>query len=150
MERRLKERAEHLVNIYINYRLSPSEDAGWHGDSTMSRLVEFKGDLPQSTGNDQADLKMINEICFIQNEHYELGQARRVIFSMGEKYRQAIFSAVVCRNRWYDTGRKMARCDDAYITASLKISSISAYRKRLQRAYEQIIEADNKTTRCCA
>lgn len=150
MEREQKERVEHLVNIYINYRMSPTHEAGWHGESTLGRLVDFKGDIPPPSGNDQADLKMINEMRYLQGEHYDLPQAKRVLFLIDKKYRDAIISKIVCRNRWHVSGKTLIKCDDAYITKSLQIDSVSAYRKRVQRAYEQIIELDTKTARYCA
>lgn len=150
MERNQKQRVDDLVNIYINHRMSTGHDAGWHGESTLGRLVDFCGDIPPPSGNDQADLKMLNEILFVRSPHHDLPQAERVLFSIEKIYRDAIIAKVFCRNRWHDNGKMMTRCNDAYIAQALNIGSVSVYRKRVQRAREQIIEMDRKTTRRCA
>lgn len=149
MDKRLRERVEHLVNIYINWKLSTDENAGWHGETILQRLVDFKGDLPACSGNDQADLKMINEMRFLSTDHYELPRAKRIMASMKPRYQIAILSALVCRNKVYKKGNLEIRCDDVFISHSLGVS-VDCYKKQVQRAYEKIIEADTESTLCCA
>lgn len=64
--------AEHCIDIYVGYLQSLSHDAGWHGDSTLGRLIDYEGDIPRGSGFDQSNLKSIIEIQYLRKAHAEL------------------------------------------------------------------------------
>lgn len=45
-----RKQAQAVVDLFLDVLLSKDADAGWEGDSVIGRLVDFKGELPQSSG----------------------------------------------------------------------------------------------------
>ncbi|WP_278366887.1 hypothetical protein [Marinobacter salarius] len=45
-----RRQAQTVVDLFLEVLLSRDSDAGWAGDSVIGRLVDFKGELPQSSG----------------------------------------------------------------------------------------------------
>lgn len=45
-----RQQAQQVVDLFLDVLLSRDRDAGWEGDSLIGKLVDFKGDLPQSSG----------------------------------------------------------------------------------------------------
>lgn len=64
-----KEQIDRYIQIYINGVQSVSNDAGWEGSGTMGKIIDFAGDLPTPTGNDQSNLSMINAIRLLKEQH---------------------------------------------------------------------------------
>lgn len=69
MTREQREYIDHLIQIYLNGLQSLSNDAGWEGSGIMGKIVEFAGDLPPPSGNDQSNLSMINAIRLLRERH---------------------------------------------------------------------------------
>ena len=67
-----------LIDIYLDSLVSTSNDAGWAGDSLMSRLLESRG----TARADQSNAAMINAIRFLKDEHSHLGMIRGIINRM--------------------------------------------------------------------
>lgn len=74
-----QEQAIHLVDIWLDGIQSISRDAGWSGDSMLSRVIEFGGQPPKGTGMDQSNLAMINAIRFLKQDHHEFRAIDNVI-----------------------------------------------------------------------
>ena len=66
-----KDDIDRLVNIYLNGITSPDSDAGWAGESILSRLIQFHGQLPGQSGNDQSNMSMIIAIESLRGTHYD-------------------------------------------------------------------------------
>ncbi len=64
-----KEKIDRYIQIYINGVQSVSNDAGWEGCGTMGKIIDFAGDLPPASGNDQSNLSMINAIRLLKEQH---------------------------------------------------------------------------------
>jgi hypothetical protein len=77
-----KQHIDKLINIFLNHLDSISQDAGWEGESMLSRLIEFKGDIPQFTGGDQSNLSMIIAIERLGNEHHDLRMIKDIVYFM--------------------------------------------------------------------
>src|SRR5690554_2864714 len=60
-----------LVNIYIDDVLSIKHDAGWEGESMLGRLIDFAGDIPPPSGNDQSNVTMMGAIRLLRGTHAE-------------------------------------------------------------------------------
>lgn len=74
-----------ILDIYIDDLLSTGNDAGWHGDSIMSRWIDFGGDPPKGTGQTIDNLKMIREIQFLRRSHPRTDQARAIIRKLDDQ-----------------------------------------------------------------
>jgi len=80
-------RSEKLVEVYLGWLVSTDGEAGWHQPSMLQRMIEFGGDIPPPTGNDQSDLKMISEIRFLRESHALLPLAKSVVGGLNNKYK---------------------------------------------------------------
>lgn len=74
--------ADHLIDVYLEGLTSVSNDAGWEGDSMMSRLIHFHGEIPRSTGLDQSNTTMINAIGKLRKRHALFDKIKREIYIM--------------------------------------------------------------------
>lgn len=45
-----RQQAQVVVDLFLDVLLSRDRDAGWAGDSLIGKLVDFKGELPKSSG----------------------------------------------------------------------------------------------------
>lgn len=79
MTREEKENIDRLVNIWLTAIQSASNDAGWQGMSLAARLIEYMGEPPGPTGNDQSNLTMINAIRLLREPHGELPKIAAVL-----------------------------------------------------------------------
>tara|TARA_R110000782_G_scaffold47256_4_gene104052 strand:+ start:9725 stop:10207 length:483 start_codon:yes stop_codon:yes gene_type:complete len=73
---------DYLLDIFLTALKSPANDAGWEGDSEMARLIEFQGEIPRGTGNDQSNMSMVITLDKNRNEHHELRRIRETIYSL--------------------------------------------------------------------
>ena len=48
--RTARQQAQLVVDLFLDVLLSRDMDAGWQGDSLIGKLVDFKGELPKSSG----------------------------------------------------------------------------------------------------
>lgn len=127
----MRQRIDTLVAIYLNDLESLSKDAGWHQPSTIDLLIQFGGDIPSSSGNDQADLKMIHEIRFLRKEHALLGQARYLFgkpCGTGEVPRELTLALLA--NRFYKNTAKDIVAKTLCLTAD-------QFKWRLKNGYEK-------------
>ncbi len=81
-----RESISHLIHIYLNGITSISQDAGWRGDSLMSKVIEFGGDIPRGSGNDLSNMSMISAIQLLREEHSDLKKIRTVITELMRDY----------------------------------------------------------------
>lgn len=139
MTREEKENIDRLVSIWLNGLQSSSNDAGWEGMSLAARLIEYQGEPPAPTGNDQSNLAMINSIRLLRNRHAEypkIAAAMSMMLRCKDTEQPAL--AVAARNYyqgicphtdrpWSDEGRA-AMIDQTY----------EQYRWHLGRAYPAI------------
>jgi hypothetical protein len=98
---------ERLIDIYLDQLMSTDSHAGWHQPSTIQRFIEFRGELPPPSGNDQADLKMITEMIYLKQPHALYPLARKLLHSMPDSEYLAVIA-----DRYYDKrvdskGRRM-------------------------------------------
>ncbi|WP_027854684.1 hypothetical protein [Marinobacterium litorale] len=140
--------ADKLIDVYLAWLLSSDTDAGWHQPSMLQRMVEFGGDIPPPTGNDQADLKMIQEMRFLREPHALLPEAREMIGQVKTKYRIPLL--VHCRytgtvdartgRRW--TARKLAM--ELHLSVDQYRDRVKMGRRKLVRFVEQYGERNER------
>ena len=68
-----------LINVYLDGITSISADAGWTGDSLMSKIIEFGGDIPRGTGNDISNLSMINAMNMLRDQSPGFGKIQSIV-----------------------------------------------------------------------
>ena len=90
-----------LVDIYLDALVSISNDAGWNGDSLLSRLIEFHGQIPESTRNDQSNMTMINAVQFLRDDHRDLGMIKRIINQQLGTYQNTNKVQALLARRYY-------------------------------------------------
>lgn len=90
--------AEKLVDVYLAWLQSHDRDAGWHGQHIIGRLIDFKGDLPGSSGY-MPDDGMIREVRFLRTPHAMLADARGLVDAMSPEQRDAVLLSVLCKRR---------------------------------------------------
>lgn len=90
--------AEKLVDVYLGWLQSADRDAGWHGEHTIARWIEFGGKPPASSGYIPDD-GMIREVRYLRTPHALLEQARELIEAMERKQRDAVLMSVLCKRR---------------------------------------------------
>jgi len=74
-----KRHIDKLIDIYLDSLVSISNDAGWKGEGMLARLIEFRGQIPEPTRNDQSNMTMINAIQNLRDDHSKLGMIKRII-----------------------------------------------------------------------
>lgn len=154
MTKAQRERAQFLVDLYLTWRLSTHHDAGWHGEHVLGRLVQFRGDLPPSSGNDQSDLKMIGEVRWLRHFHRECDYAVNIMLNM-QKRTPRLFAAVLLdryarkrtfRQQQVVPGEGVKAVDVQYTTAHLADVlgvSVENFRQMCSRGYGYIEGIDN-------
>jgi hypothetical protein len=94
-----KQHIDKLINIFLNHLDSISQDAGWEGESMLSRLIEFKGDIPQFTGGDQSNLSMMIAIEKLKPVHYEFKKINAVVYQLlGEEKHKHKMRALLAKH----------------------------------------------------
>jgi DNA-directed RNA polymerase specialized sigma subunit len=106
----MKERIEHLINVYCDQVFSTDNEAGWHTPSQLDatryksnsgsdllRITKYSArhcaaDLHQP--NDRADDKIINETQYIRNEHYDFKLAKMLLHKLKDKQLLALLAGI--------------------------------------------------------
>lgn len=73
-----------LVNIFLDGLVSVSNDCGWTGESVLSKMITFGGDVPRSTGLDQSNLTMINALDNYKRKHKDFALMERIFWRLAQ------------------------------------------------------------------
>ncbi|WP_372833077.1 hypothetical protein [Pontibacterium sp.] len=104
----MKQRIDKLVQVFVNYSLSPDQDAGWHApprpewteqqakrSSASFRVRQmtaaFKS-CDEKQANDSSDRKMMDEIRYLRRKHHDYNLAVMLLSRLPEKYAEAILA----------------------------------------------------------
>lgn len=88
-----EKRVNKLLDVYLDWLLSSDLDAGWHGDSVLQKMMEYGGDLPRGTGNDQSNVQMISEMRYLKNPHALFDESCAMLGAMAWKHSNAVLHA---------------------------------------------------------
>lgn len=89
---------DHLINIYLDNITSPHA-AGWGGDGIMSKMIEFGGEIPRSTGNVISNLSMCNAIQGLQEAHPDFPKMSAIVrFLYCDRSTRPIITALLAHN----------------------------------------------------
>lgn len=72
VDKEMRARINKLIDIYLNWLESTTHNAGWHQPSTLQMMIDYRGQLPERTGCDRSNEKMIAEIRWIREPHANL------------------------------------------------------------------------------
>ncbi|MDP1931925.1 MAG: hypothetical protein Q8L60_10755 [Gammaproteobacteria bacterium] len=140
MTREEKDNIDRLVNIWLSGLQSSSNDAGWQGMSLAARLIEYLGEPPGPTGNDQSNLTMINAIRMLRDQHPEypmIAAAMSMLLRLRDT--RDLATALAAKHLWRGlcpfTDRTWTNEDRA---SALEMSP-SAYEWALGRAYPAVM-----------
>lgn len=134
MTQEQRDEIDRLIRIFINGMMSPNNDAGWAGESMLSRLIEFEGQLPPPSGYDQSNLSMILAIEKMREGHHDYPRIRSAMsFVIRHNKDQAdaiwakSFYSGICKT----TDRTYRDEDRGRITGQ----GLHSYRYNLKKAY---------------
>lgn len=139
MTREQKDEIDRLVNIWLSGLQSSSNDAGWQGMSLAARLIEYLGEPPGPTGNDQSNLTMINAIKLLRDRHAEFPSIAAAM-SMLLRCKNTRDSAIAIAARHFYQGQ-CPFTDRAWTNtdrATAVDMTISAYEWALGKAYPAV------------
>lgn len=137
-----KDEISYLVDIYLNDLVSVKYDAGWTGESILSRLITFRGDLPEPTRNDQSNLAMINAIELLREDHERLPDIKAALYTIKPHY-----SLAICAKRFYvglylpeDGNPREAKEYSDADRARLIGQQHKSFERNVRKAYEKLDE----------
>ena len=141
-DKALREEARRIVDRHLQMILSATDDTGWEGPTIIGRLMEFKGDLPQSSGFAGVD-KMPDRIIRIIDWPAKHRVSRRLMLQLTEGQRMALYIDRLYRGQHKadsDTARQTrqeAYWSDARCAEKLGISK-NAFRLRISGGYQAL------------
>lgn len=134
MNQKQRDEIDRLISIYLTGIKSISNDAGWSGDTMLARLIEFRGQIPQGTGNDQSNLSMILAIEKLRGSHHDYPRIKSAMaFVIQDSPDQAV---AICAKQFYSgicasTDRTYRDEDRGRLTGQ----GLHTYRYNLKKAY---------------
>ncbi len=109
----MKERIQKLIDIYATYVFGVDRDAGWHAPSQLEAIIaasmaKSSGSKTKALtarvsageerqGNDSSNDKMVNEIRFVRNKHYDFELAKMLFSKLEDKQLLALVGGVYLR-----------------------------------------------------
>ena len=138
-----RQMAEQTVDLFLEVLFSSDRDAGWQGDNLIGKLVDFKGDLPMSSGFSGFS-KVWEKSKLMQDWSDAHKMACVVMRNLSDRKREAVAVDRSYRNRtkvaidpftpekrveilWTDQ-----RCAD-YLDCT-----VNAFRKRINEGYQAL------------
>lgn len=145
----IREQAQKVVDLFLDVLLSRDMDAGWEGDSLIGKLVDFKGELPMSSGFSGFS-KVYENSKKLANWSPPHKLACILMRNLSDRQREAL-----CFDRAYRGRTKVAVdpftpdqrveiywSDDA--CAQQLRCSVTAFRNRVSDGYERLAEMMNE------
>jgi len=149
-----------LINIYLDGLVSVGNDAGWVGDSMLSKMIDFGGEPPRGSGMDQSNLSMINALSLYRDKHHEFANIERVVHRLLSKPVTAMYITALLIEHYYhaqnertgkaytdeDRASLWGRCAaELGVTEVLKLSqneALRVYRYGARRAGPRLVRRE--------
>lgn len=146
----MRNKAQAVVDRFLEVLLSADSDAGWEGGSLIGKLVDFKGDLPRSSGFSGFS-KVYEQSKLLREWSQRHAEACQMMRQLSDRQREAL-----CFDRAYRGRTKVAvdpftpeqrveiTWDDNACAQQLRCS-VPAFRQRVldgYRALEEKLEAE--------
>lgn len=97
-----RRQAQVVVDLFLDVLFSSDRDAGWHGDNLIGKLVDFKGEIPKSSGFSGFS-KVYEQTLFLQNWSDSHKMACVMMRNLSDRQREAL-----CMDRAYRGRTKVA------------------------------------------
>jgi hypothetical protein len=104
----MEERIQKLIDVYCTFVFGVDRDAGWHAPSQLESLQSASmakksggktkiltacfSSSAEHQSNDKADEKMINEISYVRNKHYDFRLAQMLFNKLEDKQLLALLA----------------------------------------------------------
>lgn len=145
--RALRQKAEAIVDLYVDWLFSLKDDAGWHGGSVLGRWADFLGQPPQGSGFIGFD-RYEREIRYLKHVNHRTAAAIQRVDALTNDQRVAVLSDRAYRGRTrvvaIDPFRPESPVTITWTTERCAEElgiSVPAYRKNISRGY-QALEAE--------
>lgn len=141
--RTARQQAQLVVDLFLDVLLSRDMDAGWQGDSLIGKLVDFKGELPKSSGFSGFS-KVYEQSKWLREWSDSHKMACVVMRNISDRQREAM-----CMDRAYRGRTKVAIdpftpderieifWDDSACAQQLRCS-VAAFRQRISDGYRVV------------
>lgn len=135
----LEERAEidRLVGIWIDALTSASNDAGWEGMSLAARLIEFQGEPPPPTGNDQSNITMINAIRLLRAQGPDYPTIASAVINMRREKPDQMMS-LMAKNYYRGLNPESGKAYSDADRAEYMDMTLEEFRYCLKKAYHSM------------
>jgi|TARA_B100000925_G_C21872163_1_gene414714 hypothetical protein len=74
-----------MINIFLDGIVSAGNDAGWSGQNILARVIEFGGDVPRGTNQDQSNAAMVRALEEYRPKHKDFDLIERCVWSLLHK-----------------------------------------------------------------
>jgi hypothetical protein len=129
-----KQRIDHYIQLWISEKRAISNDAGWEGCGTMGHIMDFLGDLPTRSGNDQSNAAMIKAMRLRGGTHKKMPIIACAVTTMWQTKAKEM-DALISRHALVGL---CAKTNAAWTDKERAIKvgqSIDRYRRNLRNAY---------------
>lgn len=142
-EKRVRNTARQIVDWFLDVLMSSSHDIPWEGRSVIGALVDFRGEIPQSSGF-SGFCKLGNKVDRMRDwqTHHKL--ALRLMNELSDLQVEALCIDRAYRNRtkvaidpFVPKAKKEIYWDDAACAEQLKCP-VATFQKRVSDAYAKL------------
>lgn len=141
-----REKAERVVDRYLTVIMSTDKDAGWQGCGLIGKLIDFLGQIPDSSGFSGFSTVWEKSVLVRDWSHKHIA-AVRLVNKLTPEHREAVAIDRAYRGRTKAVAIDPLRpgqpaeikWDDARIALALGIT-VTAFRVRVHRGYLQLTE----------
>lgn len=141
-----RQMAEQTVDLFLEVLLKSDEDAGWQGDSIIGKLMDFKGELPQSSGY-RGFSKVWEKSQLLGHWSDAHKMACIVVRGLSDRKREAVAIDRSYRGRVkvavdpFVPDERVEICWDDQRCADELGCTINAFRKRINEGYQDLMAA---------
>jgi len=128
---------DRLINIFLTGLGSISKDAGWEGDSLLSRVIQFAGCPPMSSGYDKSNDSMINAIRRLHRSNPDFPRIQSAV-NAGLKFNYDKTIALLAKHYYQGLSDIQDRAYTDQMRGMKVGQSHQVFRHNVNRSYEVI------------
>lgn len=137
MDNRRRDYIDRLINIWIDSISSISKDAGWEGDSILSRMIDYGGQIPRATGNDQSNMSMIHAIRLLRSAHRDTARIAAIMVALLQEKPDKIY-ALIARHYYHGINEKTDRIWTDEFRAPAIRQNLKTFQANVSSAYKLV------------
>jgi len=127
-----KAEIERLIDIWISG--ITSSEAGWSGETILSRMIDFGGEVPHYTGLDHSNAAMIHALQFMRSTHHEFPKIKAIVIELIRTHKPVIL-ALLAKRYYHHFNPITDRAWDDNDRAFEINQTFGQFRRNLARAY---------------